>query len=92
MAKFDISQHAAERFVERIAPHMTLAEARDEIRRHARAIGAAIRMGCKCIRLGCGGRIVIDPALGQVITVLPKPAKNRSLAAARRATRERDYE
>lgn len=79
MASFIISTHAAQRYVERIDPSATIAEARDAIRSHARAIEAAVSMGCRSVRLGSGVRLVIEPADAVVLTVLPAQPKVRSV-------------
>lgn len=68
-ASFIISQHAAERFVERVNPRLTLAEARAAIRCYARSIEAAVTLGCHSIRLASGHRLIIQD--GEVITVMP---------------------
>ena len=88
--KFTISQHAAERWIERCQPHLTLDHARDAIRAHAKAIEAALGVGCKCVRLGCGARLILDRPMRQIVTVLPAPPKYRNgVAVAKRATQNR---
>jgi hypothetical protein len=66
---FSISNHAAHRFVERVAPSFTIAEARAAIRSYAHGIEAAINIGCKCVRLPCGARLIIDWQGHEVVTV-----------------------
>ena len=70
---FHISAHACQRFVERVNPKLTLAEAHAEIEAHARAIEAALSLGCKCVRLGNHARLILDGP--RVVTVYPAPPK-----------------
>lgn len=70
-----VSQHAAERFRERVAPHLTLDQARAEINSHATAIETAIEFGAPTVILGCGARLCITA--DTVTTVLPSPKSER---------------
>lgn len=65
-----VSQHAALRFVERIAPHMSLAEARAEIASHARAIEIAAQFGAPVVRLGNGAKLILKA--DTVVTVIER--------------------
>lgn len=65
-----ISQHAAERYVERIAPGMTLGEAEAVMMRSAAAIDLAAAFGATGVRLPCGARLVLRG--GVVVTVRGK--------------------
>lgn len=76
---FSISVHAAERFVERVNPSLTVAEARTAIRAMSHSVEAAINFNCKCVRLACGARLIIDPVERQVVTVYPAKPKIHSL-------------
>lgn len=72
---YSISAHAAQRYIERVEPGLTVDEARAEIRSHERAIQSALSIGCQSVRLANGVRIIVDCQLGQVVTVLPAPPK-----------------
>ena len=65
-----VSQHSAQRYVERIAPHMSLAEARAEIASHARAIEIAAQFGAPVVRLGNGAKLVLQQ--DTVVTVVAR--------------------
>jgi hypothetical protein len=74
-----VTNLAAELFVERARPDLSLDGAKAEIRTHERAILVAARFGCSQLKLGCGARLVIDASdpAGRVITVLPKRARRQ---------------
>lgn len=63
-----ITAHAAERFIERIDGRLTFDQAREAIAAHAPAIEKAAAFGCKVVKLGCGGRLVLEGT--KVVTVL----------------------
>ena len=84
---FAISVHAAQRWIERVEPTASRATARAAIRSHARAIEAAIELGCRCVRLPCGARIVIAPASAEVVTILAAEPKRMRRRGAYSATR-----
>lgn len=97
MPDFSISHHAAERFIERVSPLLTMAQARDAIRSYGRGIEAACNMGCKCVRLGGGARLVIDWQMREVVTVLPAMPRVKSVQHSGRginfkATRRKPWE
>lgn len=63
-----ISQHAAMRYIERVEPALTVAEARAAIREHSRAIACAAEFGCEYVRLASRARLVLCG--WDVVTVL----------------------
>ena len=67
-----VSQHARQRFVERVAPDLSLTEAGAEIRSHRRAIEAAASIGCRYVRLASGARLVLQ---GDVVTTVLAPGQ-----------------
>jgi hypothetical protein len=70
-----VTQHAVERYQERIDPRLTPAEARAAIQASARAVEVAARFGCRSVRQGCGAKLIL---VGDaVVTVLSR----RSIAA-----------
>jgi len=73
-----VTDHAARRFIERIGPgDMTMSQARAAILAHERAIHAAVEIGCQCIRLASGHRLIVKQ--GAVVTVTPAPPKVHSI-------------
>lgn len=67
-----ISQHAAERYVERIDPALTIAEARARIAESLPALERASKFGARVVRQGCGAKLVL---VGDtVVTVLTRRA------------------
>lgn len=62
-----VTHHAAERYVEPVAPEMTREQATAAIREHAPAIVKASDFGCTVVRLGNGARLVLEGR--NVITV-----------------------
>lgn len=77
-----VTHHAAQRYVERVAPHLTETQAIGEIRQHERAILAAARFGCRTVRLGTGVRFVLEGT--NVVTVTRRQEKNRGIEHPRR--------
>lgn len=65
-----ITAHACARYVERIAPSFSLAEARAEIATHERVILVAANFGCKCVRLGNGAKLILSG--DHVVTVIAR--------------------
>ena len=55
-----VTTHAAERYVERFAPHLTLDQAAAEIMRSAAVIDAAAAFGAHCVKLANGARLVLQ--------------------------------
>ena len=74
-ASFTISNHAAERYIERVEPGLSMAEARAAIRGYSKGIEAALEFGCKSIRLACGARLMLDIGHRVVTTVHPAQPK-----------------
>ena len=64
-----ITTHAAERYIERVDPTLTLDQARAAILTSERAVEAAAGFGCRTVKLGNGGRLQLDGLT--VVTVLP---------------------
>lgn len=62
-----VTHHAADRYVERVAPELTREQAADVIRGHGPAIVKASNFGCTVVRLGNGARLVLEGR--NVITV-----------------------
>ncbi len=63
-----ITRHAIARYIERIDPCATEAEADAAIRSHSAAIIVAADFGCRTVRLGSGAKLVLDDR--NVVTVL----------------------
>jgi len=72
MTAIIITAHAAQRYVERVNPSMTLDQTRVEIASHSAAIRVAAAFGCRCVRTGLGAKLVLDGE--SVVTVLPRTA------------------
>jgi hypothetical protein len=71
-----ISAHAAQRYVERIAPDLSIEEAREVIRSHEPAIGKAWAFGCSTVITGARAALVLEPGEhGGVIVVTVKHAR-----------------
>lgn len=64
----NVSLHAAERYVERVAPGLDIHQDEDAMLASARAVDAAARFGCPTVRLGCGARLILSG--DTVVTVL----------------------
>lgn len=62
-----VTSHAAQRWIERIQPGATLTDAYAAIQAHAQVIRIAIDFRARCIRLGCGAKLIL--ADGVVATV-----------------------
>lgn len=75
---FGVTAHAAQRYIERINGKLSPEEARDAIRAHGKAIEAAFEFGCKCVRMACGGRLILDLERQVVVTVHPPQPKVKS--------------
>lgn len=65
-----VTNHAANRWIERVDPRLTLDQARDEIRTHTRAIVAASDFGAHTVKLACGARLIVEHR--NVVTVLSR--------------------
>lgn len=65
-----ITVHACQRFIERIDRAASLDQARAEILSHERAIIKAADFGCRVVKLGCGGRLLLRGAT--VVSVLSR--------------------
>lgn len=65
-----VSLHAAGRYVERVAPDLTLEQARLTILAHASAIDCAAAFGAKAVRIANGARLVLQ---GDVVTTIKMP-------------------
>lgn len=63
-----VCHHAAERWIERVNPAMTIDQAKAEIRTHSRAIVLASDFGAHTVKLGCGARLIVEDR--KVVTVL----------------------
>lgn len=73
-----VTAHACSRYVERINPRLSLDEARAAIEASNKAIETAIGFGAHVVKLGCGGRLVLDGS--RVVTVLsPAQGRDRSM-------------
>lgn len=78
-----VTRHAAERYLERVDPRLTLAEAVKALSGHA--IQRAADFGAPYVKLGTGQHVVLEGAT--VVTVLPRdqdlgcfdPARDRRL-------------
>lgn len=75
-----ITAHAVDRFIQRIDPAATPAQARAEILSHEPAIVKAAEFGCRCVKLGCGARLLLRGY--DVVTVLSaKQGRDREMMA-----------
>ena len=80
-----VTTHAAERYVERFARHLTLDQAVVEIMLSAAIIDAAAAFGATCIKLANGARLML--AQDRVVTV--KQSSDMRRAPAPRSMRKR---
>lgn len=87
--EFQITAHAARRYIQRIDGELSPEEARSAIRAHSKAIEAALEFGCGCVRMACGGRLIIDLEQQVVVTVhAPQPKiKGRKFHGRRHPSR-----
>jgi len=67
--EIEVTWHAIQRWIERVEPGLTLAEAREHIMAHSRALEAAASIGCSSVRLSCGSRLILDGH--KVVTIYP---------------------
>jgi hypothetical protein len=72
-----VTQHAIERWRERVDPRADEASIRDAISASAPAIETAARFGCRTVRT-CMATLVLQERT--VVTVLPRRWQNRSQA------------
>lgn len=68
MTTLIITQHAVDRFIERVAA-VTQDEARRRLATYEKAVLAAAAFGCRSVKLGCGARLALDGT--KIITVYP---------------------
>lgn len=76
-----LSQHAFERYVERVDPSATYAQVAAIVRGASKAIDVAARFGCSVVRLGDGTKLVLQGE--DVVTVLPRRKIARPCATMR---------
>lgn len=76
MTPVHVTTHAALRYVERVAPRMTVEEATAAILAHERAIRVAADFRCPCVILPEGGKLLLSGLY--VVTVLPRRAFGRA--------------
>jgi hypothetical protein len=74
-----VTRHAAERYLERVNPRLTMAEAIEAL--SSPAIRRAAEFGAAYVRLGTGQRIALDGFV--VVTVLPRDQRVRCLGVRR---------
>lgn len=72
-----ITDHAVARYQERIDPALTAAQARAAILSHGPVVKKAAAFGCRTVRMGNGGKLVLDGT--RVVTVLAKGWASRDL-------------
>lgn len=65
----EITDHAVDRWLERVEPRVTRTEAAAHIAAHARAIRAAAAFGANIVRLATGHRLILAPGEPRVVTV-----------------------
>lgn len=70
MTAIVITAHAASRYVERIAPGITVDQAREAIRSHSAAILAAHAFGCWAVLTGCRAKLVLGLDEGGGLSVV----------------------
>lgn len=79
MTRLHVTRHAAERYLERVNPRLTLAEAIEAL--SSPTIQRAADFGAAYVRLGTGQRIALDGHV--VVTVLPKEQRVKCLGIHR---------
>jgi hypothetical protein len=65
-----VTAHAARRYVERVDPKLTLAEATARIHASDAALEIAADFGAHVVRLGCGAKLILEGFT--VVTVYPR--------------------
>jgi hypothetical protein len=80
MTRLHVTRHAAERYLERVNPRLTMADAIDAL--SSPTIRRDAEFGAAYVRLGTGQRVALDGFV--VVTVLPK---DESLQCLRRRDR-----
>jgi len=76
-----VTHHAVDRFIERVNPRLTAAQAEAEMLRAERAVSIAAGFGCSTVRLGCGAKLVLKGET--VVTVLARSSIARDCIPAR---------
>lgn len=84
MTGFHITQHAIDRFIERVEA-VTQDEARRRLAAYEKIVLAAASIGCRSVKLGCGARLALVGA--KIITVYP-PSPSDSRRFKPRACRQ----
>jgi hypothetical protein len=74
-----VTRHAAERYLERVDPRLTMAEAIEAL--SSPTIRRAAEFGAAYVRLGTGQRVALDGFV--VVTVLPRDQRVRCLGVRR---------
>jgi hypothetical protein len=75
-----VTRHAAERYLERVNPRLTMAEAIEAL--SSPTIRRAAEFGAAYVRLGTGQRVALDGFV--VVTVLPRDQRVRCLGVRER--------
>jgi hypothetical protein len=75
MSRFVVTQHAIERYIERVAA-VTQDEARRRLAASEKAVMMAEAIGCRSVKLGCGARLALVGA--KIVTVYPPPTCGNS--------------
>ena len=65
-----VTQHAAERYVERVDPALTIGQAKAQIMKSAKVIDTAAAFGASCVVLGNGARLMLQ---GDVVATIKVP-------------------
>lgn len=65
-----ITDHAVQRYIERIRPALTPAQARAELAGAEKVVAIAAAFGCRVVRLDNGGHLLLDGDV--ILTVLPR--------------------
>lgn len=65
-----VTTHAIERWIERIDQRATWEQAKAALHAMEPSVRAAATIGCNTVKLGCGGRLVLDGA--KIVTVLSR--------------------
>lgn len=71
-----VTQHACERWIERVDPLASIETARLAILAHEPMLNAAVNFGCHQVNLGCGARLLLKGHT--VTTVAPRPPKRHN--------------
>lgn len=82
MSGLYVSDHAAQRYCERVNPSLDLQQAKGEIMKSAKVLKTAADFGCSAVKLSCGARLILQDRV--VVTVYPSDERFVPQTAASR--------